>query len=180
MHMKTLYMNKAYKCPLNEWTGISLKDNQRLSQSQSDQLPSQAIKMLSSNSQRSFRLTKRHSGNNSLLKTQMDCNASLENEWHSQNGRRHPQIGWAPPPPSGNPGAGTLMSLGRWDFRVIYGENNVSKYLAQGWRISGFEGARAPPERTGAPSHCQKHPLKTKEKDHKTSFKIDTQQRYRN
>ena len=33
----------------------------------------------------------------------------------------------------------------------------------QGWRIRGFEGARAPPELEGAPSHCQKHPLKTKE-----------------
>ena len=37
-------------------------------------------------------------------------------------------------------------------------------YDGQGWRIKGFEGARAPPEREGAPSHCQKHPLKTKEK----------------
>ena len=43
----------------------------------------------------------------------------------------------------------------------------------QGWRIRGFEGARAPPEQAGAPSHCQKHPLKTKEKDHKAPFKND-------
>ena len=43
----------------------------------------------------------------------------------------------------------------------------------QGWRIRGFEGARAPPEQAGAPSHCQKHPLKTKEKDHKAPFKTD-------
>ena len=33
--------------------------------------------------------------------------------------------------------------------------------LTQGRRIRGFEGARAPPERRSAPSHCQKHPLKT-------------------
>ena len=43
----------------------------------------------------------------------------------------------------------------------------------QGWRIRGFEGARAPPEQAGAPSHCQKHPFKTKEKDHKAPFKND-------
>ena len=35
---------------------------------------------------------------------------------------------------------------------------------SQGRRIKGFEGARAPPERGSAPSHCQKHPLKMKEK----------------
>ena len=50
----------------------------------------------------------------------------------------------------------------------------------QGWRIRGFEGARAPSELEGAPSHCQKHPLKTKEKGHKTSFKTDTLQIYSN
>ena len=34
----------------------------------------------------------------------------------------------------------------------------------QGWRIRDFEGAQAPPERTSAPPHRQKHPLKIKEK----------------
>ena len=48
----------------------------------------------------------------------------------------------------------------------------------QGWRIRGFEGARAPPECTDAPSHCQKHPLKIEENVYKTSFKICIQQRY--
>ena len=37
----------------------------------------------------------------------------------------------------------------------------------QGRRIRGFEGARAPPERTSAPPHRQKHPLKIKEKVNK-------------
>ena len=37
--------------------------------------------------------------------------------------------------------------------------------------MRGFEGARAPPERGSAPSHCQKHPLKMKEKLMKHSFK---------
>ena len=41
----------------------------------------------------------------------------------------------------------------------------------QGRRIKGFEGARAPPERGSAPSHCQKHPLKMKEKLMKHRFK---------
>ena len=38
----------------------------------------------------------------------------------------------------------------------------------QGRRIRGFEGARAPPEHTSAPSRRQKHPLEMKEKVHKT------------
>ena len=41
----------------------------------------------------------------------------------------------------------------------------------QGRRIRGFEGARAPPERESAPSHCQKHPLKMKEQLMKHRFK---------
>ena len=41
----------------------------------------------------------------------------------------------------------------------------------QGRRIRGFEGARAPPERRSAPSHCQKHPLKVKEYLIKHRFK---------
>ena len=38
------------------------------------------------------------------------------------------------------------------------------KPARQGWRIMGFEGAQAPPERTSAPPHRQKHPLKLKKK----------------
>ena len=41
----------------------------------------------------------------------------------------------------------------------------------QGRRIRGFEGARAPPGRRSAPSHCQKHPLKVKEYLIKHRFK---------
>ena len=47
----------------------------------------------------------------------------------------------------------------------------VHMLLKQGRRIKGFEGARAPPERGSAPSHCQKHPLKMKEKLMKRRFK---------
>ena len=43
--------------------------------------------------------------------------------------------------------------------------------LCRGGEIKGFEGARAPPERGSAPSHCQKHPLKMKEKLMKRRFK---------
>ena len=46
---------------------------------------------------------------------------------------------------------------------------------SQGRRIRGFEGARAPPEHTSAPSHCQKHPLKMKGKLSETSFQTDIQ-----
>ena len=49
----------------------------------------------------------------------------------------------------------------------------------QGWRIRGFEDA-APPKRAGEPSHCEKYPLKTKEKGHKTPLKTDSRQRYNN
>ena len=48
----------------------------------------------------------------------------------------------------------------------------------QGWRIRGFEGARAPPEHASAPAHYQKHPLKMKEKNSKTRFETDIQQVY--
>ena len=48
----------------------------------------------------------------------------------------------------------------------------------QGRRIRGFEGARAPPEHESAPSHCQKHPLKMKEKLDEMPFQIDIQQNY--
>ena len=41
----------------------------------------------------------------------------------------------------------------------------------QGWRIRGFEGARAPPRR-------QKHPLEFKEKLHKTLYNAKIQQKY--
>ena len=34
--------------------------------------------------------------------------------------------------------------------------------ISQGWRIRGFDGARAPSELASAPSHYQKHPLKMK------------------
>ena len=37
------------------------------------------------------------------------------------------------------------------------------KDTIQEWKIRGFEGVRAPPELEAAPSHCQKHPLETKE-----------------
>ena len=48
--------------------------------------------------------------------------------------------------------------------------------MAQGRRIRGFEGARAPPEHASAPPHNQKHPLKMKEKLNETSFETDLQQ----
>ena len=55
--------------------------------------------------------------------------------------------------------------LGRYvNFLVIWRR-------IQGRRIRGFEGARAPPERRSAPSHCQKHPLKMKENLIKHRFK---------
>ena len=47
-------------------------------------------------------------------------------------------------------------------------DNNV---YYQGWRIRAFEGARAPPRR-------QKHPLKFKEKLHKTLYNAKIQQKY--
>ena len=47
----------------------------------------------------------------------------------------------------------------------------VGDKIDQGRRIRGFEGARAPPERGSAPSHCQKHPLKMKENLMKHRFK---------
>ena len=46
-----------------------------------------------------------------------------------------------------------------------------NRMCLQGRRIRGFEGARAPPERGSAPSHCQKHPLKMKENFMKHRFK---------
>ena len=48
----------------------------------------------------------------------------------------------------------------------------------QGWRIRGFEGARAPPERTSAPPHRQKHPLKIKEKLCKMPCDTKIEQKY--
>ena len=44
--------------------------------------------------------------------------------------------------------------------------------LKQGRRIRGFEGARAPPEYTSAPSHRKKHPLKMKGNFMKHRFKL--------
>ena len=49
---------------------------------------------------------------------------------------------------------------------------------SQGWRIRGFEGARAPPERTSAPPHRQKHPLKIKEKLCKIPCDTKMEQKY--
>ena len=58
---------------------------------------------------------------------------------------------------------------------TFLGQNPITLLLLdpveQGRRIKGFEGARAPPERGSAPSHCQKHPLKMKEKLMKHRFK---------
>ena len=48
----------------------------------------------------------------------------------------------------------------------------------QGWRIRGFEGARAPPERTSAPLHRQKHPLKIKQKLCKIPCDTKIEQKY--
>ena len=42
----------------------------------------------------------------------------------------------------------------------------------QGRRIRGFEGARAPPEYTSAPSHRKKHPLKMKGNFMKHRFRL--------
>ena len=47
-----------------------------------------------------------------------------------------------------------------------------------GAEIRCFEGARAPPEHGSAPSHCQKHPLKMKERLDETLFQTDIQQSY--
>ena len=47
-----------------------------------------------------------------------------------------------------------------------------------GGELRGFEGARAPPECTNAPSRCQKHPLKLEENVDKSSFKTLIQHRY--
>ena len=44
----------------------------------------------------------------------------------------------------------------------VEGDDDVVRLFrpqGQGRRIMGFEGARAPPEHTSAPSHRQKHPL---------------------
>ena len=46
----------------------------------------------------------------------------------------------------------------------------------QGRRIKGFEGARAPPGHTTAPSHCQKHPLRMAGNFHKIPFETDMRQ----
>ena len=51
------------------------------------------------------------------------------------------------------------------------------RYL-QRWRIRDFEGARAPPERTSAPPHRQKHPLKIKEKLCKIPCATKIEQKY--
>ena len=70
--------------------------------------------------------------------------------------------------------AGTLSRMGR---RITFhlGSDRCHRQGSdrgvQGRRIRGFEGARAPPERVSAPSHCQKHPLKMKEKLMKRHFK---------
>ena len=48
-------------------------------------------------------------------------------------------------------------------FRLLLLISSFRLCPLQGRRIRGFEGARAPPERGSAPSHCQKHPLKMKE-----------------
>ena len=42
----------------------------------------------------------------------------------------------------------------------------------------GFEGAQAPPERTSAPPHRQKHPLKIKEKHCKIPCDTKIEQKY--
>ena len=55
----------------------------------------------------------------------------------------------------------------------------VYKLQGQGRRIRGFEGARAPPEHTSAPSHPQKHPLEIKEKVHKTPCNTKIQRKYK-
>ena len=55
---------------------------------------------------------------------------------------------------------------------------HASMNQGQGWRMRGFEGARAPPEHTSAPAHYQNHPLKMKEKLNETSFETDIQQIY--
>ena len=47
-----------------------------------------------------------------------------------------------------------------------------------GWRIRGFEGARASPEHTSAPPPCQKQPLKIKEKLCKIPCDTKIEQKY--
>ena len=55
----------------------------------------------------------------------------------------------------------------------------IGTYMhTQGWRIRGFEGARAPPERTSAHPHRQKHPLKIKEKLCKIPRDTKIEQKY--
>ena len=49
-------------------------------------------------------------------------------------------------------------------FRGLHPGYEKHSTTEQGRIIRGFEGAQAPPEHTGAHSHCQKHPLKLKGK----------------
>ena len=47
---------------------------------------------------------------------------------------------------------------------------DIAYEVGRGGELGVFEGARAPPERGSAPSHCQKHPLKMKENFMKHRF----------
>ena len=67
---------------------------------------------------------------------------------------------------SRNSSRNSIVSIQRITLRDNLPENRFIPYdvigvRLQGWRIRGFEGARAPPRR-------QKHPLEIKEKLHKT------------
>ena len=68
----------------------------------------------------------------------------------------------------------TCIAHPRWSttkpkLREFQYPNWIGYYTpAQGRRIRGFEGARAPPEHTSAPFHRRNHPLKIKRKVHNT------------
>ena len=67
-----------------------------------------------------------------------------------------------------------IYLLSVFDFFNVYFPSSIFNigptylYIGQEWRIKGFEGPRAPPEHTSAPSYRHKHLFQIKEKNPKT------------